>query len=167
MDYIFGAEGKILDIEQFLKEINEFSKENKCIIQMFDADLIYSKDHLKSSIKHAKRAFKNNTNTCNSLEMEILLYASGERQLKKAIPKMGVKIGDARIVFVLITKNKGSKIVSKFVKKFNFVRNDKVLKGSLDTLKKFGIKKSELTTVKEGKYCDLILEKIAMVDIIK
>jgi tRNA threonylcarbamoyladenosine modification (KEOPS) complex Cgi121 subunit len=99
--------------------------------------------------------------------MEILLYASGERQLKKAIPKMGVKIGDARIVFVLITKNEGRKIVSKFVKKFNFVRNDKVLKGSLDTLKKFGIKKSELTTVKEGKYCDLILEKIAMVDIIK
>ncbi len=167
MDLIFAAEGKIKNIEGFLKKINEFSKDNNCIIQMFDADLIYGKDHLKSSLEHAKRAFENRTNTSNSLEMEILLYASGERQLKKAIPKMGVKIGDAKIAFVIISEKKNNKIIDEFIKKFNFVRNDKVLKGNSDTLKKFGINKAEINTVKKDKYCDLILEKVAMVDIIK
>ena len=164
---IFGATGKIQEIEEFLEEINLFSKKNSCIIQSFDSELIFGKDHLKSAVDHAKRAIENKTNTSKTLEMEILLYASGERQLKKAIPKMGVKKGDSSIAFVLISEKSDKKLVDKLIKDLSLERNDKVLKGTLDTLKKFGINKSEIETVKEDKYCDLILEKVAMVDIIK
>ena len=49
-----------------------------------------------SAVEHAIRAFERKTNTTNSLEKEIILYASGERQLKLAIPKIGIKKGNVK-----------------------------------------------------------------------
>jgi len=165
---IFGAEGKISNIDSFLKKIKEFSKEKNILIQSFDAELIYDKNHLISAYKHAKRAFENKTNTCNSLEMEILLYASGERQLKIAIPKIGVKKGNTSIVFIMINKeDEIDKIVDPFLELFDLKRSDNLLKGNINTLKKLGFKDSEIRTVSKDKYSDLVLEKVAMVDIIK
>ena len=91
---IVSAQGTIQDIDSFLQQVLSFSQENKIVIQAFNADVIYGKNHLASAVEHAVRAMKRKTNTTNSLAMEILLYASGERQLKLAIPKMGVKSGE-------------------------------------------------------------------------
>jgi len=165
---IFGAEGKISNVDSFLKKINDFSKEKNILIQLFDAEYIYNKNHIISSYEHAKRAFENKTNTCNSLEMEILLYASGERQLKIAIPKIGVKKGDASIIFIMIkTKNNLDKIVDTYIDFLGLKRNDNLLKGDINTLKKLGFKDREIKTVSKDKYSDLVLEKVSMVDIIK
>ena len=93
MIQIVGARGIIREVNSFLTRVREFSQTFHCIIQVFDATVIYGEEHLVSAVTHALRAMKRNSNTTNSLEMEILLYASGERQLKLAIPKMGVKAG--------------------------------------------------------------------------
>jgi len=166
---IFGAKGYIKNVDSFLGEINKYRKEKELIIQAFNANLIYDIEHLVSAFKHAKRAFKNKTNTTNSLEMEILLYSSGERQLKLAIPKMGVVSGNSNVAFIFI-KEKAmltDRIINEFLNNISFKRDDKVLLGNADTLKKFGIKKNEIQTVTEDKYGHLILEKVALVDIIK
>ena len=164
---IIGAEGKISNIEVFLKKTQEFSKKNNIKIQSFDAELIYGKDHLTSSYNHAKRAFENKTNTSPDIEMELLLYSSGERQLKKAIPKMGIKKEKTKIIFIFIDNKIDKKVIKDFLKILNLNRNDKVIEGNINTLKKFGIKDNEIKTVNKEKYGDLILEKVAMVDIIK
>ncbi len=166
---IVGAQGKISDIENFLEKVDKYSKKNDVLIQVFDADLIFGKNHLISAYNHARRAFENSANTAKSIEMELLLYASGERQLKLAIPKMGVKKGNANIALVFIDdtdKGMDNKI-NEFVLELLLKKNDKVLEGSLNTLKKFGLNDSEIKTVAKDRYEDLILEKIAMVDIIK
>jgi len=166
---IFGAKGNIQNVDSFLDKIIKFRKEKELIIQAFNADLIYEKEHLISAFKHAKRAFKNKTNSTNSLEMEILLYSSGERQLKLAIPKMGVVSGNSNVGFIFV-KDKAmisDRIINEFLDYVSLKRDDKVLLGNADTLKKFGIKKNEIQTVTEDKYGHLILEKIALVDIIK
>ncbi len=169
---IIGVEANIENIDKFIFNINKFARENKLFIQVFNADMICGKKHLLSAVKHADRALKQNTNTTNSFVMEILLYASGERQLKIAIPKMGVKEGKSNIAVVIFDKeniagNVDEKIIKKFLSFFNYPRNDKVLEGNIDTLKKFGISKPEIDTVVKDKYENLILEKVAMVDIIK
>ncbi len=165
---IFGSKGKISNVDIFLKKISDFSKENNIKIQSFNADLIFGKKHLLSSVKHAKRAFENKTNTCNSLEMEILLYASGKRQLKHAIPKMGVKEGGLEVVFVMLNDSKKvENLIKKLLESIKFERDDKVIEGDINTLKKLGFKDSEIRTVSKDKYGDLVLEKVAMVDIIK
>ena len=164
---IFGARGKIKDVETFLKKVGIFSEKNKLIIQAFNADMIYGKNHLISAVDHAQRAFDRKTNSTNSIEKEILLYASGERQLKLAIPKMGVVEGKANVAFVIISGKVSNQIIRDILSRLTLVRDDKILEGDIETLKKFGITENEINTVTKTKYGDLILEKVAMVDIIK
>jgi len=163
---IVGAKGNIQNIDDFLDKIRDFSDKNNVSIQVFNADLIYGEKHLISAYEHAERAMEQKTNTTNSLEMEILLYAAGERQLKLAIPKMGVKKGKSNLAIVVV-KSKSDKIIDNLLSEFNLKRDDKVLEGDENTLKKFGLNQKEINTVTKAKYQNLILEKVALVDIIK
>jgi len=165
---IIGAKGNIQNIDNFLDRIKGFSNKNNVAIQVFNADLIYGEKHLISAFEHAKRAIEQKTNTTNSLEMEILLYAAGERQLKLAIPKMGFKKGKSNLAIIVVSKDKKiDKIVENLLSEFNLDKDDKLLEGDENTLKKFGLNQKEIKTVAKTKYQDLILEKVAMVDIIK
>ena len=167
---IIGAIGEIKDVDSFLKIISNFSKEENILVQAFDANVIFGKNHILSAVDHAKRAVNQNTNTTNSLEMEILLYTSGERQLKLAIPKMGVKKGKSNIAFVFLketTAKISDKKINEFLNKLLLKRDDIVLEGDKNTLRLFGINEREIQTVTEEKFGNLILEKVAMVDIIK
>ena len=167
---IIGAKGFIQNIDDFLEKTRIFSEENKVVLQVFDAEVIYDEKHLISALINAKRAFDEKKNTTNTLEMEILLYAAGERQLKLAIPKIGFKKGKVNIAVLFYDdKNKLDMdfVITKFLKELDLKKDNKVLKGDINTLKKFGIIDSEIKTVSEERYSDLILEKVAMVDIIK
>ncbi len=164
---IIGAKGYISNIDEFIKIINSFCDKNSIIIQVFNAKSIFDNKHIISAYKHAKRAFEQKTNTTNSLAMEILLYASGERQLKLAIPKIGIKKGQVDIAIIFIGIKIKNKTVNDLLKKLSLKRDDKVLEGNINTLKKFGLKQSEIKTVSKNKYGSLILEKVALVDIIK
>ena len=164
---IVGAKGNIQDIDNFLKEIEVFAKNHNIVIQAFNADMIFGKNHLISSVNHALRSIDRKTNTTNSLEMEILLYSSGERQLKLAIPKMGVKDGETKVAFVFVGDKLSKKLIDDFLSLLSLNQDNKVLEGNENTLKKYGLKEEEIKTVTKEKYGDLILEKVAMVDIIK
>ena len=170
---IIGTRGNIQDINSFLKQVISFAQKHQVIIQVFDANMIFGKVHLISSVEHAIRAMRRKTNTTNSLDKEILLYASGERQIKLAIPKMGIKKGNGNIAFVFVNDVKagGSELsdhlVDEVLESFSLVRDDSVLEGNMDTLSKFGFKENEIKTVTKTKYGHLILEKVAVVDIIK
>jgi len=165
---VVGAQGTIKDVDSFLQQITSFAQDNNVVIQAFNADVIYGKNHLISAVDHAVRAMERKTNTTNSLAMEILLYAAGERQLKLAIPKMGVKKGNANIAFVVVDdKKRDEKSIDELLKDLSLERDDKVLEGNEDTLRAFGLNDQAIKTVTKDKYGDLILEKVAMVDIIK
>ncbi len=170
MQKIIGAKGKIQDINSFVKKIITLSNIYDMVIQVINADFVYGKDHLFSAVEHTIRSFKNRMNSLNSLSLEMLLYASGERQIQKAIEKIGIKNGNQKIAFIFIKEN-NRKIsddeVEHVLSSLNLKRDDKVLEGGVDTLKRFGITEDELSTIPESKYGDLLLEKVALVDIIK
>jgi KEOPS complex subunit Cgi121 len=174
MIIVIGAQGTIQNIDSFLQQLLVFSKKENLVIQALDAAVVYGADHLISATEHAQRAFDQRTNATNSLALEILLYAAGERQIQKAITKMGVKKGKQTIAFVLVDtlKRKPDKktcdlVVDKLLRTFHLTSDEAVLEGSRDTLKRFGITDSELRTLPESRYSDLILEKVALVDVIK
>ena len=86
---------------------------------------------------------------------------------------MGIKTGKGNVAFALIDDIKDAKgkisdqLTDELIKLVSLKRDDKVLDGNEDTLRKFGISENEINTVTKAKYGDLILEKVAMVDIIK
>jgi KEOPS complex subunit Cgi121 len=169
---VFGAKHRINNIDSFLQQLEKIAIENKLIIQVFDADVIYGKNHLLSATEHAQRAFKQKTESTNSLAKEILLYAAGERQIQKAIKKMGIKKTTTKMAFVIINESKITTPqmnghIKNFLKKLEIQKDDKVLEGDRDTLRRFGLTEDEIKTVQPEQYGDLILEKVALVDIIK
>ena len=171
---VVGARGMISDIEGFLEKLLEFATEEGFVIQVVNAKVIYGKEHLFSAAEHALRSFSQGTNATNSLALEILLYASGERQITKAIKKMGIRTGRQQLAFILLASKKPEKTkkaydrtVDKLLGTFRLTPDDSVLEGSIDTLKHFGITEQERRTVPREKYGDLILERVAMVDILK
>ncbi len=67
------------------------SQQRQVEIQFFDADLIASPEHLYFSVVNALLAFRGKTNISKSLAVETMLYAAAQRQIKKAIDRIGIK----------------------------------------------------------------------------
>jgi KEOPS complex subunit Cgi121 len=167
-----GARGKVINVDDFLNKIHNYSLKKNIDVQVFNADMIYGKNHIISAVDHAYRSFLNKTNSTNSFSMEILLYASGERQLKIAIPKMGVKKNLENIAFAFVNYMDDKIIIDDslidlLLNDLGLIKDDSVLDGNIDVVKRFGLTESEIKTVSKEKFGDLILEKIAMVDVIK
>jgi KEOPS complex subunit Cgi121 len=168
---VFGARGRVDLLPVFLAKVQKLANQHHVVIQVLDAELVFGKLHLVSAYDHAVRALAQGTNATESLGLETLLYASGESQIQKALAKMGVK-PETTCIAVVIASNEDSlvtidTVLSSFLQSTGFVRDDGVLEGDRETLRRFGISNQEVLTVSPGRYGDLILERVAMVDVLK
>ena len=170
--YKLGA-GKcyIDDVESFISNVNQFAQINDVYVQVLNAEMICGSLHIDSAIIHALRAYNEKRMRTQSLGMEVLLYASGERQLTRAIPKMGVKKGACSIVVSIISDKHSthelSHLLTSFQKQFKFKEDATVLSISIEKLKRWRIQDSLIKLLSPDEYEDVILEKVAYVDIIK
>ena len=71
-------------------------------VQLFDADLVATWEHLYFAALNALMAFQNKRNVSKSLAVEMALYASAKRQIKKAIEFIGVKAGSGDVAVVVL-----------------------------------------------------------------
>jgi tRNA threonylcarbamoyladenosine modification (KEOPS) complex Cgi121 subunit len=71
-------------------------------VQLFNADLVATWEHLYLAALNALMAFQNKRNVSKSLAVEMALYASAKRQIKKAIEFIGVKLGSGDIAVVVV-----------------------------------------------------------------
>ena len=168
---IISGKTKIDNVETFMNKTAQFAETHHVHIQVLDAEMICGLIHLESAIIHSLRTKSENRMTTQSIEMETLLYASGERQLTHAIPKIGIKKGDQSIAVIILndnhSKEKIADIVMLFEKEFHFQRDSSVLEPTIEKIKRWGFSKTQIDTISKKEYEDLILEKIAFVDIIK
>lgn len=158
-------------VEDFMSEVNHFAQIHDVHIQVLNAEMVYGTLHIKSAISHAIRSYEEQRMATQSLAMEVLLYASGERQLTRAIPKMGVNEGKQSIIVIFLsdcqTDKDFDRLIKVFTKQFKMKKDDSVLTGSLDTLKQWDVSEAVISSLSPGQYEDVILEKVAFVDIIK
>jgi KEOPS complex subunit Cgi121 len=170
MDIISG-QIQIDNVNTFMDKLQTFSSSD-ITVQAFNAKMIFGKQHLFSAVHHTIRAKNQNRLITHSLSMELLLYASGERQLKHAIPKMGVTEDMKSIVILIMYLRKHchdikEKLLKMLTHSYSFTEDPRVLNSDVQSLHLFGITDEELQTIPKDKYQDLILEKVALVDIIK
>ncbi|MEM2107677.1 MAG: KEOPS complex subunit Cgi121 [Candidatus Bathyarchaeia archaeon] len=111
LKYIEEA-GKYVEITAFRNvEANKVEKLLKAVarkeqqhvwIQFFNAELVATWQHLYFAVLNALVAIKNELNISKSIAMEVMLYASAQRQIRKAIELMGIKEGVENVATVII-----------------------------------------------------------------
>jgi KEOPS complex subunit Cgi121 len=139
LNYYLIAEGfsniHIEKIKNFFEKINEKVKDS--FIQFFDANLVAGFSHLLFSVLNALKAYEVGNNISNNLSLEILLYASGQHQIKKALDLLGIKKDSSEIVVLVLADSK-----LKALKTLNFVSN--LLGGNVcDSVMEIGDEKAD------------------------
>lgn len=135
-------------------------------LQVLRADRVVSADHLRSAALHARRAFDEGRNQADRLEVEFTRYAAGERQIKKALAKLGVEDGSpAGVVCALGDKRRDA--LEYFVDGLGLVEDDTLIDGGLAALHAFGVTEAELEATPEAHHLDIVLEHVAEVDLMR
>ena len=119
--YITGISNVRINFNQIQDLIAKLCNKNQVIIQFFNSQLIAGWEHLFFSAVHSLKTFKQGRNLSNKLDLEILLYASGQRQIKKAIKKIGIGL-ETQNIAILIMGNSIETIESAKLKIFELIK---------------------------------------------
>ncbi len=157
----------INNVDGFLHKIKKTGEEKNITIQALDADKIAGAEHIRFAVEKAINSFKNGTNIANDLAKEIMLYAAGTRQISRAM-KIGIRSGKNNIALVAVD---GSGALSGLDEIFYEIEPKPVLEygeskkeAMMDI---FNITKEEIEAVRGEKIPELVLERVALVDVIK
>jgi tRNA threonylcarbamoyladenosine modification (KEOPS) complex Cgi121 subunit len=97
-------DAEIGDVRVFLDSIRAKLQAN-VEVQVFDADTVASWRHLYFAALNALAAFKNGRNLSKSLAVETVLYASAQRQIKRAMERAGVKKTPSNVALIVVSEN--------------------------------------------------------------
>lgn len=151
------------DMEAFLKKIRKISKEKNIVIQALNTDKLAGKEHLMFAIEKAMISYKTGKNMANDPSKEIMLYAAGTRQINRAI-KIGIHNGNNNIVLVAIGEHIDLSDFSDILPK-NVLQYDK--SKNADLMEVFNITDEEIHAVGADRIPELVIERVALVDILK
>jgi len=166
---------KITDINGFLEHVRREVREGH--VQFFDAKLIAGQQHLYFAALNALKAFEKKSNISSSLAIEALLYASAQRQIRKAVDTLGVKQDSSQVAVLIIAENRQGiddclKVVSRLIPG---ERDDAVLELTDEKIggikKLFGISDLEIEAKLRRKglereaLADLVIEHMALLAI--
>ncbi len=155
-------EGTIVinDTEKFLQKLKKTSKEKNTVIQALDADKLAGEEHIRFAVEKAMNSFEKGRNVSKDLAKEIMLYAAGTRQINRAM-RLGVHNGKNNIALVVIGEELAfDEITPEHVLQYDSSKDDALM----DI---FNITKEELHASGEDKIPALILERVALVDVLK
>ena len=76
-------------------------------VQLFDAALVATWEHLYFAAVNALMAFRGGCNASKSLAVESVLFASAQRQIRRAIDLVGVKAGFGDVAVLVFGESNG------------------------------------------------------------
>jgi KEOPS complex subunit Cgi121 len=165
-------ETHVKDVEALLKTI--YSEEPSAVeIQLFNAHLVATWQHLYFAALNALTAFKNKENVSKSLAMETMRYASAQRQIRKAIELLGIKPQLSHIAVLIIGESQKAvtSALSQISRIFKTKPDDTVLELTSQKMKEikkaFEVSDAELEVVANGKdvenaLVELVIERMAL-----
>ncbi|MCX6673136.1 MAG: KEOPS complex subunit Cgi121 [Methanothrix sp.] len=152
----------IQDRGRLISAIKDLQSRHGCIVQALDADKIVSERHIRFAAKKALAAFSEARNIAKDAGMEIMRYASGERQIERAL-FMRISDRTERMALVLVGSgcswpdaSELSRIIELDGQGCSFCA--KAVKEA------FNITSEELGAVGEERIEDLVIERVALVD---
>ncbi|MDD2339486.1 MAG: KEOPS complex subunit Cgi121 [Methanosarcina sp.] len=161
----------IPNLSGFLKSIISIASENKVIIQGLNADLIAGERHLHFAVGKALRAIAAGRNIAKDPGIEIMRYASGERQIERSF-LIGLHEGENNAVFVLLGKMDNLALALYSIKKLIIEKPCSELLAYSESkrqgiLSVFGITDAEIEASGEEHIPELVIERVALADFVK
>lgn len=148
-----------------LEKARMLSSGSNASVRLLDAGRVFGMDHIRSALQKASRAFDNHANVSDSLATETMLYMSGCRQIQEAVGLLGLK-GKSEEIVCLADAVPG--IDGRIARELPLREDDSVVDSVVQkNFSAFGLGETELKTVPEGKRIELVLERVAGVDIKK
>jgi len=158
--------------ERLLKSIRG-SKNADVSIQFFNANLIATWEHLYFAVLDALKAFSSKRNISKNLAVEIIVYASAQRQIRKAIEFVGIKSSCTNVAVIIVSNNSGAVEVgvSSVSKYFGKEPDERVLDltptKTENIRKAFAITDAEMAIVTKNNdvnraLVDLVIERMAL-----
>jgi len=163
---------KIKDVNSFLERVRR--EVGEAHVQFFDAKLIAGQQHLYFAALNALRAFEKKLNISGSLAVEALLYASAQRQIRKAVEMFGIRHDSLQVAVLVMAETEqgvdaGLEKVSGLV---SGERDDDVLELTNEKFEHiktlFGISDLEIEAKLRGRglegeaLVDLVIEHVAL-----
>lgn len=143
-----------LSLEGVFAKVEEYGGEKDLFIQLFDPRRVIGKEHLFWAYDKARYCFDEEENRADSLEMETLLWASGEGQIKDALDKIGLHEDSPETAVMIEEEPDG------LLNFMDWEKEDSLLEPSLEKLKEFGVTEEEIDTVEEPY--ELVFERMAL-----
>ncbi len=126
-----------------------------CIL--FDPAKVCGKAHIESAFEHAERAFAEGTNRARNILTETILYAACERQIGRALKKMGPHPDSGKMVAAVINV-----MGDLHLSDLHAFRDDSLCDPSEEKARNLGAEIFDGITPE-----DCVLEQVAMVDLLK
>jgi len=154
---LFGRP-KIKEKDAFLAALREAQNKHGCVIQAMDASVVVSERHAAFAAEKAMRAFTERRNVAKDLGLEILRYASGQRQIERAL-SMGVSEASRRVALIVMENGTPLEISDIIDLDGDGPR------WSREAVKEaFEIGDAEIEAAGEERIPDLVLERVALID---
>lgn len=149
--------------EEFISAQKELQAKLECVIQALDASVVVSEWHLAFAAEKALSAFFGDRNVAKDLGVELLRYASGQRQIERALG-MGISKSTKRVALVVIPK--GGRPCPKAGELACLLEvDDQGPSFDPRAVKEiFGITAEEIWAAGEEKIPELVIERVALVD---
>ena len=165
---LFGKPA-IQDRGLLISAMKELQSRHGCIAQALDANLVVSERHISFATEKALAAFSEERNIAKDRGLEIMRYASGERQIERAFI-MGISDRTKRIALVLVDPDglypnrqctwPDDRELSRIIEP------DRLgcMFDASSVMQAFHISSEELQAVGEEKIADLVIERVALAD---
>ncbi len=153
--------------EDLIHRAQRTGLQTQCTVVILDADRIAGTKHVEAAIQHAIRAFREKSSIADSLEMEILLYAGGTRQT--SIGRDFGIVAETRNLYLCFIPPSAEAVKEmgqwvRYVEDYpEEINEEKATRLAL----LFGITREERDAAGEDRIQDLVLERVALLDVYK
>ena len=157
----------VTDVPGYLKRLRSLSTEYGSHIILFNEEMMAGIAHVETALIHAFRAVASGTCISSSVEIEALLYAAGSRQVIEGV-KFGLHEGINRAYLCLCPERE---IIWSILSKEATLSSDdwdvfdSAKLSRLISL--FNVTPEELAVTGDARLTELVLERVALLDVYK
>ncbi len=159
---LFGE--PLMGRSDLIRALRDLQARHGCIILALDSRLVVSERHISFATEKALLAFSEGRNVAKDLGVEIMRYASGERQIERALA-IGASNSTKRVALLLVSSNRAcplpeaselSRMVKLDAQGCSF--DQEVVRAA------YNISAEEIDAAGIERIPDLVVERVALVD---